>query len=101
MAGGDRIPQVSDLHFPLGGHRFRPCLEDVLEMLLDELGVDCPRDVRRVLAEGRERWRLKQVAASATDSPETAARVLRELGYQATRVDGAALPDLPDGLRRD
>jgi hypothetical protein len=29
-----RVPRVSTLHFPLGGHRFRPALEDVLEMVV-------------------------------------------------------------------
>ena len=33
------------LHFPLGGSRFRPCLEDLLEMLVSELGVDSTRKV--------------------------------------------------------
>ena len=36
------VPRMADLHFPVGGHRFRPCLEDVLEMLVTELGVDHP-----------------------------------------------------------
>lgn len=34
----DDPPRMSDLHFPVGGPRFRPCLEDVLEMLVCELG---------------------------------------------------------------
>ncbi len=77
----ERIPQLSDLHFPVGGPRYRPCLEDVLQMLIDEFGVDTERDAAARLAEGRERWRLDQLAASVRDSPETAARALGALGY--------------------
>lgn len=77
-----RVPQLSDLHLPLGGPRFRPCLEDVLEMLIDEFGVDVQRDAREALAAGRERWRIDQLAACVRDSPETATDVLRQLGYE-------------------
>jgi hypothetical protein len=35
----DRMGLLSELHFPLGGHRFRPCLEDVLHMVILEFGV--------------------------------------------------------------
>lgn len=81
---GRRIPQLSDLHFTLGGHRFRPCLEDILEMLIDEFGVDAPKDARETLADGRERWRIKQVGASVRDAPKAAVDVLESLGYAVT-----------------
>lgn len=77
-------PVLADVHFPLGGHRFRPCLEDVLQMLVEEFGVDCQETARTALEEGRADWRRKQVAAAARDAPETAARVLSELGYTIT-----------------
>lgn len=78
---GDRLPQLSDLHLPLGGSRFRPCLEDVLQTLIDEFGVDAPDGALAALAEGRAEWRRKQLGAAVRDSPEVAARVLRALGY--------------------
>ena len=34
------MPQFSDLHIPLGGPRYRPCLEDLLEFLIVEFGLD-------------------------------------------------------------
>jgi hypothetical protein len=39
-AQGTGVPRMSGLHFPVGGSRFRPALEDVLDMLVRELGVD-------------------------------------------------------------
>ena len=35
-----RGTRLSELHFPTGGHRFRPCLEDVFEMLRVEFKLD-------------------------------------------------------------
>lgn len=71
-----------DIHIPLGGARFRPCLEDVLEMLIVEFGVDHNKNSwKRTLSEGRKRWRKHQLLAAVKDNPTTAAERLRELGY--------------------
>lgn len=43
----------SSLHFPVGGERFRPCLEDVIHFLIEEIGVDSYPDWRAVIDEGR------------------------------------------------
>ncbi|WP_051298166.1 hypothetical protein [Brevibacterium album] len=80
----DRVPAMQDLHFPLGGHRFRPCLEDVLEMLIDEFGIDDAREARTVLRQGRARWRRNQVRSAVRDDPESAVGVLSALGYTVT-----------------
>ena len=79
--GGFAIPRMQDLHLPLGGARFRPCLEDVLEMVVDEFGIDAEPGARESLAEGREVWRLDQLAAAIRDAPTRAAATLRALGY--------------------
>jgi hypothetical protein len=49
LANNHSVPAMRELHFPVGGPRFRPCLEDVLEMLVVELGVDCSADAREAL----------------------------------------------------
>lgn len=94
-------PNITDLHFPLGGTRFRPCFEDVLEMLLNEFRLDVPnRDAAfDALAEGRARWRDVQLKAAVRDDMECAAGVLRSHGYE---VNAPELPPLPnsDRLRR-
>ncbi len=80
-AGANDVPRLAELHFPLGGHRFRPCLEDLLEMLVSELGVDSTKKGLRALQDGRERWRRHQVRAVVRDAPDEAVALLTELGY--------------------
>lgn len=92
VAQGTAVPRMSDLHFPLGGTRFRPCLEDVLDMLVRELGVDHAQAWRDALADGRERWRRMQVAAVVRDAPEEAAVALAALGYQIHLANGRTAP---------
>lgn len=91
------LPRMSELHFPLGGSRFRPPLEDVLHMLVEEFGVDAADEWRQHLADGRESWRRTQTKAAVRDSPEDAASVLRDLGYRVDHPDGG--PPDRDGVR--
>lgn len=95
--GGD-VPRISELHFPVGGSRFRPCLEDVLEMLLDEFGADRAAGAAEALAQGRASWRRGQIGACVRDSPATAAATLRELGYTVTDPHGGAAHERLDRL---
>jgi hypothetical protein len=76
---------ISALHIPVGGSRFRPCLEDVIQFLIQECRFDSKPGWRIQVEKGRERWRRRQVAAVTRDVPEEAARVLEELGYSLTR----------------
>lgn len=84
---GRRAVYLHDLHFPVGGPRFRPALEDVLEMLIEEFGVKpvgSVRAARKALEDGREGWRRKQVATVVRDAPSQAAEALRDLDYEVT-----------------
>lgn len=91
------FPRMSELHFPVGGARFRPCLEDVLDMLVRELGVDCTPEGREALAEGRRIWREAQLGSAVRDNPAHAVKTLRDLGYEIGEPTG----DLPEPhLRR-
>jgi hypothetical protein len=85
-----KAPKIADVHFPLGGPRFRPCLEDILVMVREEFGIDTAAGWRDVVNEGRRRWRLIQLAAAVRDCPEEAARVLRDLDYVVERTTGSA-----------
>jgi hypothetical protein len=78
------VPAMRELHFPVGGPRFRPCLEDVLELLVVEFGVDCSDEGREALRRGRVTWRTLQLATAVRDSPDIAVGTLRELGYTVT-----------------
>ena len=82
MPGGSRAPHdLSSLHLPVGGERFRPCLEDLLQFVVDECGVDHHQGWRTHLEEGRLLWRRRQLASAVRDIPDEAARVLRDLGW--------------------
>jgi hypothetical protein len=91
-ARADAVPRLNELHFPLGGHRFRPCLEDVLEMLVTEFGVDSTAKQLRELTAGRERWRRKQLRSVVRDAPLEAVEVLRTMGYTVDWNGGTPPP---------
>lgn len=84
VAQGMAVPRMSDLHFPVGGSRFRPCLEDILDMLVRELGVDHQPGWRDALADGRERWRRMQTAAVVRDAPGEAIDATARWPHKAT-----------------
>jgi hypothetical protein len=98
-AGRAKVPRLSELHFPVGGHRFRPCLEDVLDMLATELGVDCSEPGREALRAGREDWRRLQARAVVRDAPGAAAEVLTSLGYDVRPPANGHAPDHSSRLR--
>lgn len=81
------VPRLSVFHFPLGGHRFRPCLEDVLHALILEFGVDRRPAWRRAVEDGREQWRRLQLKAAVRDAPEDAAAVLADMGWKLEPPD--------------
>lgn len=71
-------PSVSEYHFPTGGPRFRPSLEDVLESLRIEFGLHVTHSWEDRLRTSRLKWRRIQTAAAVRDAPEVAVQVLRE-----------------------
>ncbi|MFJ2000286.1 hypothetical protein [Streptomyces chartreusis] len=58
---GRSFPQ---LHFPVGGKRFRPCLEDVIEFLIVERLVESKDGYEKVIEAGREGFRKNQLKAA-------------------------------------
>lgn len=85
------VPALSELHFPVGGHRFRPSLEDILVMLIEEFGIDHSDDFHKVLQEGGREWRKKQTKAAVRDNPQSAIEVLESMGYQIQSTSRAEL----------
>jgi hypothetical protein len=76
-----RVPRLSELHLPVGGDRYRPCVEDVLTVAINELGAQSRRTAWEALEEGRAEWRRIQLAAAVRDAPMEAVHALRELGW--------------------
>lgn len=83
-AGAKRPHRLDSLHLPVGGDRYRPCLEDFLQFLIDECGIDAASGWRRVVEDGRERWRRLQIRTLVRDAPADVAEALERLGYTVT-----------------
>jgi hypothetical protein len=94
QAGHEHPHDMASLHIPVGGSRFRPCLEDFIQFLICECSFDSQSGWRAYVEAGRERWRCRQAAAVTRDVPEEAARVLRELGYTVRAPDPVPQPRL-------
>lgn len=90
---------ISKLHFPVGGERFRPCMEDVLQFLIQECGVDPLPAWFKVVVEGREKWRRLQLRSAVRDLQEEAAGVLRREGWTVKPPEGS-LTELGSTLNR-
>ena len=75
----DRGRGLSDLHFPVGGRRFRPCLEDLVEFVIVE-GIATPRKGwEAAIDEHRENFQASQLRAAVRRHPEHAIEILRTL----------------------
>ncbi len=85
------------LHFPVGGRRYRPCLEDVIEFMVTEklaVGRDGWQDV---VEAGREDLRRQQLRAAVRNDPDTARQMLSELDQAA--AEAAQLAKVPKARR--
>jgi hypothetical protein len=71
--------QLGELHFPVGGRRFRPALEDVLEFLIDEQLVEPKDGWQDELERCRAEFRDIQLRAAIRRYPELAREVLSKL----------------------
>lgn len=81
-SAGRPLPRFDEVHFPVGGRRFRPTLEDVLMFLRAEgLFTDWLPGARRALRSSMEAWDRRQARATARAYPADAADVLRRMGW--------------------
>lgn len=84
---GMPAPRLQEFHFPLGGRRFRPTVEDFLEFL-DREGVY--RDwfnksgMKATLTESRAAWERRQAKATARRNPAAVVEYLESQGYSVT-----------------
>jgi hypothetical protein len=70
--------ELSRLHLPVGGRRYRPTLEDVIEFLVTEKLAE-PRDGWRAVVDAQRcHWETIQLKAAVRRNPQAAAEVLRE-----------------------
>lgn len=80
--GNRDADKPADFHLPVGGRRYRPCLEDIIEFCVLERLVK-PRDGWQAAVErGRSRYYELQLQAAVRRDPEHAAATLREKGWR-------------------
>jgi hypothetical protein len=71
---------LGEFHFPVGGRRYRPTIEDVIEFLIVERLVEWHPGWRESIDERRRDWEVRQLRAAVRRNPDVA---IEELG-----VDG-------------
>ena len=71
---------LASLHFPVGGKRFRPCLEDVIEFLVVERIVQARDNHEKLLEAGRERFRRNQLMAAMRRDPGAVEKYVERYG---------------------
>ena len=85
--GHGRPHDMSALHLPTGGARFRPDLEDVVQFVIAECGVDRLDDWQDAVDVRRAEWRAIQTRAAVRAMAPEAAAELREAGYTVIRPE--------------
>lgn len=76
--------EQQNLHYPTGGHHFRVCLEDVIQFCITELGFMGKSGWQMHVEAGRQEFLKHQINAVVKQDCETAAEVLRQLGYEVS-----------------
>ena len=84
-SSGRPAPDLHRLHFPVGGKRFRPTLEDFL-LFLDREGLykGFKEGWRPAVQASLRQWEEAQAATTARRFPDAAAGSLKRLGYTVT-----------------
>ena len=90
-ASGKPKAGVGKLHLPVGGRRFRPALEDLLEALIEEGILEGAPGWTRIIGEHRDKFRKLQLRAAIRRDPEVAAVALQGLGYTVHPPDRSSL----------
>lgn len=85
--------RIEDIHFPIGGRRFRVSLEDYFSFLFVECGFRSSPGWKSILADSREKWLDGQLRGAIADNPEEAAQVLRRMGYTVEKTSTAVDTD--------
>jgi hypothetical protein len=78
---GPKGRPLKKLHLPVGGRRFRPSVEDLIEFLVTEKLADGRRGWKAHVDEGRQRFEERQLRAAVRRHPDIALAILREEGH--------------------
>ena len=81
---GDR--PSSRLHLPVGGRRFRPCLEDIIEFCIVEKIVKPQHDDwKELLCDHRDEFYRKQLKSAVRRDPQVAVSALEQQGFHISQ----------------
>ncbi len=75
---------LRQLHLPVGGSRYRPTLEDLLEFVILEKMAKPHEKWEQAIAKHRDRWENLQLRAAVRSNPTEAAEELKAAGWQVT-----------------
>ena len=91
-SSGQPAPDLHALHFPVGGKRFRPTLEDFL-LFLDREGIfaNWKPGWRTEVIESLAEWDRSQARATVRRYPEEAITQLEDLGHVVTPAGGISV----------
>lgn len=79
--------RLSALHFPVGGARMRPGIEDFLQFVIQECGFEGVAGWRTAVNQSRSTWRVRQAKTIVRDAPRAVAAALSEhLGVRVLRL---------------
>jgi len=82
---GQTAPNLHDLHFPVGGRRFRPSIEEFLLFLHREnIFTNYKACWKQEVLKSLEVWEERQARATARQFPEEVKKELERLGYTIT-----------------
>lgn len=82
---GDRKRrELPQLHFPVGGRRFRPTLEDVIEFAIVEELAEPVDGWRDAIKRTRDDYEINQTRAAARNHQHEVAEVLDDAGWTVT-----------------
>jgi hypothetical protein len=79
LPGSRKSIDLAKLHFPVGGRRYRPCLEDIIEFLIVEKFAVGRKGWEKVLEDERQRFLKIQLMAAIRHEPDLARSVLATL----------------------
>ena len=75
--------ELKDFHFPVGGRRYRPSIEDVVEFIVGEDLADARPEWWDAITDSRRRWEDRQLRAAVRRNPGPALDQLRRDGLIA------------------
>lgn len=91
-----RQGKLEALHIPVGGHRFRPSIEEFIYFLIRECGFEGKFGWEERIVVTRDSWRDTQLCAAVRDNPDVAAQTLKSMGYGVSLPEGITPPKKRD-----